>query len=111
MFKPPTAFWLVMSVLEAHAFGKKEIYFSTVLAVLSILNRGHFTSFAWMSERLKKVLVHIGRSCLLKFMYHLMIYTTLIFQIHIDGDVWGVSERFWCWDYRCFLQNCYTGQK
>ena len=25
MFKLPTAFWLVMSVLEAHAFGKKFI--------------------------------------------------------------------------------------
>lgn len=95
MFKLPTAFWLVMSVLEAHAFGKKEIYFSTVLAVLSILNRGHFTSFAWMSERLKKVLVHIGRELSAEvYCYHLMIYTTLIFQIHIDGDVWGVCRTF-----------------
>ena len=95
MFKLPTAFWLVMSVLEAHAFGKKEIYFSTVLAVLSILNRGHFTGFAWMSERLKKVLVHIGRELSAEvYCYHLMIYTTLIFQIHIDGDVWGVCRTF-----------------
>jgi len=66
-----------------------------VLAVLSILNRGHFTSFAWMSERLKKVLVHIGRELSAEvYCYHLMIYTTLIFQIHIDGDVWGVCRTF-----------------
>ena len=95
MFKLPTAFWLVMSVLEAHAFGKKEIYFSTVLAVLSILNREHLASFAWMSERLKKVLVHIGRDLSAGvYCYHLMIYTILIFQIHIDSDAWGVCRTF-----------------
>ena len=68
MFKLPTAFWLVMSVLEAHAFGKKEIYFSTVLAVLSILNRGHFYKFCMdVGTTEKRYWFILAGSCLLKF--------------------------------------------
>ncbi len=74
---------IVLSIAEMFIFGEREIYFGSVLTVLLILQKEHFSDFDWLPDQLKKILVHIGKDLSGKiYCYHMMVHTTLIIQIN-----------------------------